>query len=205
MIEEIAAVAQRDVSRETFERLQLYARLLKDEAANQNLISAATVHALWERHILDSAQLVRFEPKSEASWVDIGSGAGLPGIVLACLVQGEVTLIEPRRLRVEFLEAVIETLDLANRVSVIHSKVERVQGSFDVISARAVARLSKLLEISHHLSTGKTVWVLPKGTGAREELADAQRTWQGTFHVERSSTNDDSLIVVGTGVREKRR
>lgn len=205
MIERIAEVAQRDVSRETFERLVLYARLLRDEAANQNLISATTLDSLWDRHILDSAQLVRFEPKLRASWVDIGSGAGLPGIVIACLTHGQVALVEPRRLRVDFLHRVIEELDLSDRVSVLHSRVERVVGSFDVISARAVARLSKLFEISRHLSTGKTLWVLPKGTGARRELAEAQRTWQGVFHVERSFTNDDSLIVVGAGVREKRR
>ena len=60
--------------------------------------------ALWERHVLDSAQLVRFEPEPGASWIDIGSGAGLPGIVIACLVDGPVTLVEPRRLRANFLE-----------------------------------------------------------------------------------------------------
>lgn len=205
MIDQISAVAQRDVSRETFERLQLYSKLLRAEANKQNLISANTVDCLWERHVLDSAQLVKFEQTPGSSWVDIGSGAGLPGVVVACLVEGPVTLVEPRRLRADFLVDVIKALDLADRVSVKRSTVQRVQGSFDVISARAVARLPKLLEISQHLSTGKTVWVLPKGTGAREELAEAQQAWQGMFHVERSATSDDSFIVVGTGVRVKRR
>ena len=205
MIKELSRVASRDVSRETFERLTLFSRLLQVEAARQNLVSASTLENLWERHILDSAQLVKFEPKSGASWVDIGSGAGLPGIVVACLVLGPVTLVEPRRLRVEFLRSVIESLGLEERVSIVLGRAESLAGSFGVISARAVARLPKLLEISHHLSTGKTVWVLPKGTGAREELAEARQAWQGTFHVERSVTSDQSLIVVATGVRAKPR
>ena len=74
---------------------------------------------------------------------------------------------------------------------------------FDVITARAVAPLGRLLEISHHLSTRNTVWVLPKGRKAPAELAEAQREWHGAFHVEPSVTDADSLIVVGTGVRKR--
>jgi 16S rRNA (guanine527-N7)-methyltransferase len=74
-----------------------------------------------------------------------------------------------------------------------------------VITARAVAPLSKLLKISHHLSTGKTVWVLPKGRSAAEELAEARRSWQGTFHVEPSLTDAEARIVVAQGVRAQTR
>ena len=202
MIECLAEVAQRDVSRETLERLEAYAALLKEEAKRQNLVSAATLDHLWERHILDSAQLVRFEPHGGARWVDIGSGAGLPGIVIACLVSGPVTLIEPRRLRAQFLHKVGESLSLD--VDVIATKVERTQGEYDVITARAVTNLAHLLEISAHLSTRKTVWALPKGRSAERELVEAQRTWQGVFHVEQSVTDGESFIVVATGVRAKR-
>jgi 16S rRNA (guanine527-N7)-methyltransferase len=73
-----------------------------------------------------------------------------------------------------------------------------------VITARAVAPLGRLLELSHHLSTRKTVWALPKGRNAQAELAEAQRAWQGEFHVEQSVTDADSFIVVGTGVRARR-
>ena len=205
MIDQLEAVAGRHVSRETLDRLERYAELLRVEASVQNLVAASTLDAVWDRHILDSAQLVRFEPHPEASWVDIGSGAGLPGVVTACLVQGRVALIEPRRLRAEFLRRVIDELDLTDRVSVLQSRVEHAAGRYDVISARAVARLTKLFEISQHLSTRKTVWALPKGRGALAELAEARQAWQGVFHVERSVTDDDSYIVVGTGVRVKPR
>jgi 16S rRNA (guanine527-N7)-methyltransferase len=202
VIERLAETARRDVSRETFEKLQDYAALLREEARRQNLISASTLDHLWERHILDSAQLVRFEPHPGASWADVGSGAGLPGIVIACLVDGPVALIEPRRLRAEFLHKVCESLEL--NATVIATKAERAGGKYDVITARAVANLSQTLEISAHLSTRKTVWALPKGRSAEAELAEAERTWQGAFHMEQSVTDADSLIVVATGVRARR-
>jgi 16S rRNA (guanine527-N7)-methyltransferase len=202
MIERLAEVAQRNVSRETFEKIEAYAALLKEEAQRQNLVSASTLDRLWDRHILDSAQLARFEPYPGASWVDVGSGAGLPGIVIACLVGGPVTLIEPRRLRAEFLHKVCESLQL--RATVWAGKAERAQGTYDVITARAVANLSELLKISAHLSTRNSLWVLPKGQSADRELAEAQQAWQGAFHVERSATNPESRIVVATGVRARR-
>lgn len=201
MIERLAEVAERDVSRETFERLEAYVGRLKDENRRQNLVSAATVESIWERHILDSAQLVRFQPHACASWADVGSGAGLPGIVVACLVEGPVTLIEPRRLRAEFLREAVAALGLNAQIQA--EKVERVGGVFEVITGRAVAPLARFLEISRHLSTGKTVWALPKGRGAQSELVDARRSWQGDFRIERSVTDDESQIVIATGVRAR--
>jgi 16S rRNA (guanine527-N7)-methyltransferase len=201
MIERLSAVAGRDVSRETFEKIEAYGGLLRDENKRQNLVSAATLYQLWDRHILDSAQLARFEPYAGASWADIGSGAGLPGIIIACLVAGPVTLIEPRRLRADFLHKVAESLNL--NASVFVGKAERARGSYDVITARAVADLSKLLKISAHLSTRKTQWVLPKGRNAELELVEAQQAWQGVFHVERSATDPESRIVIGTGVKAR--
>jgi len=106
VIERLEQAARRPVSRETIEKLEAYVALLHEESRHQNLVSATTLEQVWDRHILDSAQLVRFEPRPGASWADIGSGAGLPGIVIACLVEGPVTLIEPRRLRADFLHKV---------------------------------------------------------------------------------------------------
>ena len=201
MRERLAEVARRPVSRETFEKLEAYAALLRAESGRQNLISASTLDNLWDRHILDSAQLVRFEQHAGAAWADIGSGAGLPGIVIACLVEGSVTLIEPRRLRAEFLHKLCESLRINARVFL--GKVERAEGKYDVITARAVARLSQFLKISAHLSTRNTVWALPKGRNARAELAEATRTWQGVFHVEQSITDPESGIVIAQNVRPK--
>ena len=173
MIERIEQAAGRLVSRETFEKLEAYAALLRAESERQNLVSVSTLDSLWERHILDSAQLLRFAPDPAASWVDIGSGAGLPGIVIAILGDVPVTLIEPRRLRAEFLERAVSELGLNARVVV--GKAERAQGRFDVITGRAVAALPEFLALSAHLSTKNSRWVLPKGRNAQSELAEAKR------------------------------
>ena len=202
MIEALSAAAGRSVSRETVEKLDCYLSLLTAENRRQNLVSAASLDQAWTRHILDAAQLVRYEPHAGASWIDIGSGAGLPGIVVACLVEGPVTLVEPRRLRADFLHSAVNRLQL--NATVACAKAERVGGMFEVITARAVASLARLLEISAHLSTGNTVWALPKGRGALVELVEARRAWQGVFRVEPSVTDVDSFIVVGAEVRAKK-
>ena len=176
--------------------------MLELESAAQNLISQSTLHALWQRHILDSAQLLRFAPKA-ASWCDIGSGAGLPGLVIALLTQKPVTLVEPRRLRAEFLMRAAAELGL-RQVTVIQAKSERVEGRFDAITARAVAALPQLIGIAHHLSHPGTVWVLPKGKTAEIELAEARRSWQCDARSEVSCTDPDARILVLTGVRAKR-
>lgn len=200
MIEQLAAVSGRDVSRETVERLERYRLMVAEESARQNLISKTTLANFWNRHVLDSAQLLRFAPRG-ARWADVGSGAGLPGVVLACFGTERVTLIEPRRLRAQFLEEVVRSLALDAQVH--HGKVESVTGTFDVITARAVASLGKLLDISQHLSTGKTLFLFPKGKSAQSELAEARRSWQASFHVERSAVDADSLIIMARDVRRK--
>lgn len=203
MIEALAEVSGRPVSRETYALLERFAELIRNEAARQNLVSAATIGNLWKRHILDSAQLVQFEPREGAAWVDIGSGAGLPGIVIAALVTGPVLLVEPRRLRVEFLREAIAQLGLGDRVSVASSKAGKVAGRFDAITARAVASVARLLELSTHLSTRNSVWVLPRGRSAQSELAEARRNWQCEADIAPSRTDPDSGILVLRNVRAR--
>jgi 16S rRNA (guanine527-N7)-methyltransferase len=178
-------------------------KLLVVENERQNLVSRGTLEGLWDRHIIDSAQLIGFEPRPGSAWVDIGSGAGLPGVIVACLVEGPVMLVEPRRLRADFLQRVVSELGLPAEVR--QAKAERITGSFDVITGRAVASLSRFLSMCDHLSTKKTVWVLPKGRSAQSELVEARRTWQGNFRVEPSVTDDDAKIVVATEVRAGKR
>jgi 16S rRNA (guanine527-N7)-methyltransferase len=201
--DQLAAVSGRDVSRETMTRLAAYVDLLKDAAARQNLVAPSTLETVWERHILDSAQLLRFATAS-GTWADIGSGAGLPGIVIAILSSDPITLIEPRRLRADFLVQTAQALGLSN-VSVDCAKVERVQGRFDVITARAVAQLDRLLAMAHHLATSSTLWVLPKGKSAQSELAQAQLNWHCDASVEQSCTDPGSEILVLTRVGAKKK
>lgn len=203
MIHRLADAAGRDVSRETLDRLDRFAALLRAESGQQNLISASTLDSLWDRHLIDSAQLVRFEPKPGAAWADIGSGAGLPGIVIAALVEGPVVLVEPRRLRAEFLQRAVAELGLADRVSVAACRAESASGQFDVITARAVAAVDKLLRISTHLSTRNSVWVLPKGRSAQSELAEAGLHWHCEAETVPSFTDPESRILLLRNVRAK--
>jgi len=187
-----------DVPRETMARLDAFAALLRHENGRQNLVSAASLDALWLRHIADSAQLVRFGHRG-ASWVDLGSGAGFPGLVVALLHQGPVTLVEERRLRVDFLRRAAEMLGVA--VEIMPTKVERVPPrSFDMISARAFAPLDRLLALGTALSTRKSRWVLPKGRNAETELAALDSSWQGRFELHASVTDADARIIVADGV-----
>lgn len=191
------------VSRETL--LGRYGALLLAEAANQNLIAASTVDTLWSRHFVDSAQLIPLTSNApRGSWIDVGSGAGLPGVVAAILLDRPVVLVEPRARRVAFLRQVAEELKLSG-VTVRASKVEsyRPLNRAAIVSARAVAELSQLLASTAHCTDSSTVWVLPKGRNAQSEVEAAQVNWQGVFHVEPSITQPDSGIVVASGVRPR--
>ena len=187
---------------EAVERLSIYADLLRTEAARQNLVSAATLDTMWTRHLVDSAQLLDHAPEMDGTWVDIGTGAGLPGLVVALLCNVKVVLVEPRRLRVEFLQRAVERLELSSRVAVAASKVEALvlDRPAAVISARAVAALPQLLLSAAPIADRQTLWLLPKGRSAHSEVAAARQSWHGSFHVEPSLTDPEAGIVVATGV-----
>jgi len=202
MTASLAELLERDVPRETQDILERYCLLLREENSRQNLISASTMEWLWDRHILDSAQLVRFEIRPGASWLDIGSGAGLPGIVVAALISGPITLVEPRRLRADFLARVVEALRLKN-AAVECTRAEKIERRFEMITARAVAPLGKLLEMSTHLSTRNTCWVLPKGRKAQSELAEARHNWHCDAEIVPSRTDPDSGILVLRDVKRR--
>jgi 16S rRNA (guanine527-N7)-methyltransferase len=198
--------ARFDVSRGTWERLESYVAILLSEMEQQNLIAESTRAHIWARHIVDSAQLLPLAAKAgQGRWVDLGSGAGLPAIVIAILHERPIQLVESRRKRIDFLNDVIAELGLSH-AQVFGGRVETVPASAAaIISARAYAPLPRLLESAHHLADEKTIWVLPKGRNAQNELEAATRSWQGAFHVERSVTDADSAIIVAEAVRSVRR
>lgn len=190
-----------DVSRGTEEKLERFVALLVEENERQNLVSRSSVEQVWDRHIIDSAQLLD-HASTQADWLDIGTGPGLPGMVLAILGVRRIALVEPRRLRTDFLERAVRELELVN-VQVITGKVEQVEGQFDVITARAVASLDRLFAISSRLAAPRGRWVLPKGRSAAKELEEARATWQGSFRLEPSRTDPDARILVASAVKRK--
>jgi len=182
------------------ERMECFIALLAEENARQNLVSAASLEQVWVRHIADSLQLLDHVPRETSPWLDLGTGAGLPGLAVAiALPQTKVVMVESRKRRVEFLERVCATLGLQH-ATVIGSRLETA-ASFDaaVISARAFAPLDKLLNLSARFSTHSTIWLLPKGRSGAQELSTQSSAIQAMFHVERSATDADAALLVGKG------
>lgn len=189
------------VSRETEARLKLFVDLLLEENGRQNLISKGSADSIWQRHIDDSLQLLAHAP-ANARWLDIGSGPGLPGLVLAISGVAHITLVEPRRLRTDFLERARARLELDN-VTIVTGKAEQLSSKFDVITARAVASLTKLFALGVPLLASNGRWVLPKGRSAEMELEEARATWQGEFRLVASRTDPDAKILVADKVRRR--
>jgi 16S rRNA (guanine527-N7)-methyltransferase len=198
-------VETRHVSRETIEKLEVFSHLVIAESRNQNLISAATVDQIWARHIVDSAQLAPLmESAEEGPCLDLGSGAGFPGIVLALTTNRPLILVESRRKRIDFLTNLLEKLDISGNAIVFGGRLELYFAQpVAVITARAFAPLSKLFDLAQRFSHNETVWLLPKGRSAREELENIGHSWQGVFHVEQSITDPESSIIVARHVHRR--
>lgn len=194
-----------DVSRETSLKLQDLAQLVLAENRHQNLIAKSTEASIWDRHILDSAQLVRLAHDRQQCWLDVGAGAGFPGMVLAILLRREHVLVEPRRRRAEFLEQSAAALGLADNVRVLQSVVERVKRTgVGTITARAVTSVEKLLSATHHLAGESTTWLLHKGRNASDEIEHAKTIWDARFETIQSLTAADAAIVRVTGLTGRR-
>lgn len=181
------------------DRLDALAALLATENQRQNLVSAASLNALWVRHYADSAQLLAHVPRETGSpWLDLGTGAGFPGLIVAILrPECEVVMVESRGRRVEWLDRVCAELQLANaRVAGVEIEALETR-KFRAISARAFAPLPKLLELSARFSTSDTIWLLPKGRSARQELSELGG-WEHVFHVEQSLTAAEAGVIIGT-------
>jgi 16S rRNA (guanine527-N7)-methyltransferase len=175
------------------------------ESEQQNLVAKPTLSAMWQRHVLDSAQLIPLAANHDGLWVDVGTGAGFPGMIIALATDWPVALVEPRRMRAQFLQAAVDDAGIGNRVTVHQSKVERVANiTAAVLSARAVASLAELLQSTAHITSMNTLYLLPKGQSATTEVNEAQRRFEGLFHVEQSITSPESGIVSARQVRQRR-
>ncbi|MFN2099338.1 16S rRNA (guanine(527)-N(7))-methyltransferase RsmG [Altererythrobacter sp. MF3-039] len=180
------------------EKVESYLAALREENTHQNLVSARSLEQAWIRHLADSAQLLDHVPRETLTWLDLGTGPGLPGIILACMRPNfRFILVESRRRRVDWLHDVAQAVGLAN-VQIEGSRLELVSDcKVDVITARAFAPLPKLIDLSARFSTDATYWVLPKGRSAAQELHELPRSARKMFHVEQSVTDPEAGILVG--------
>jgi 16S rRNA (guanine527-N7)-methyltransferase len=200
-----------DVSRETLDRLAIYEALLRQWQKAVNLVAPSTLDAVWHRHFADSAQIVRLAPRAR-SWTDLGSGAGFPGLVVAILLAegasdpARIALIESDSRKCAFLREVARNTGIT--VDILSTRIEQAAThtnleSPEVVSARALAPLDRLLGLAAPLFTPSTVGVFLKGRDAAAEVETAAKAW--TFAVEMipSLTEASGRVVVVRNLQPK--
>lgn len=191
------------VSRETVADLESYVSLLKSWQKTINLVAPATLDEVWHRHVADSAQLLALAPSEARYWVDLGSGGGLPGLILAIMLKirpgARMTLVESDARKVAFLrEAARQT---SAPVDILCTRIERAAthvrvDEVDVITARALAPLDRLLGLVRPIFGRRATALLPKGRDAESEIAEARRHWRFDGELVASRTDAGARIVV---------
>lgn len=191
-----------NVSRETLAKLQAYHNLVGRWQKAVNLVGPSTLPTLWHRHFADSAQLAAMVPTNAQTHVDLGSGGGFPGLVLAIMCAARpnfrTTLVEADQRKVAFLREVARQTGIA--VDILCNRIENPEtqarlGRVDVVTARALAPLGKLLTLAAPLFGKETVGLFHKGRGAQQELAEAQAHWQFEYRTCMSLTEADACVV----------
>jgi 16S rRNA (guanine527-N7)-methyltransferase len=188
-----------NVSRETLEK---YVALLLKWNQKINLIGASTESEIWERHIEDSLQLVPIIPKDATSIVDLGSGAGLPGLVVASQVSIPITLIERDQRKCAFLAEAIRICEFSH-VTLSNSDANNSQGKYTVIIARALASIDKLLAIANSMIMENSICFFPKGKTFVTEITEARAHWDFDVEVIPSLIQKDSVILKITNLKRK--
>lgn len=164
------------VSRETAETLGLYVEHLHRWQQKINLIGPSTVHETWQRHIFDSLHLLQFISDRETPLIDIGSGAGLPGLILAIAGMKHVTLVESDSKKCAFLREAARLCKIS--VSIENCRVEKLQPKpYGVITSRALAPLGRLFEWCECFTNDETICLFPKGKNYSKEIDDAKQDW----------------------------
>lgn len=185
---------QLDVSRETLERLEIYVELLLKWQCAINLIGPRTVADVWGRHVLDCGQLMRYIPKDRSPVVDIGSGAGLPGLILAIMGVPDVKLVESDSRKCTFLREAARITKTP--VEIVESRIEHLKNiAAGVVTARALAPLTMLTELSQSVTKRNTIYLFLKGKDLKNELTDLKKNWKMNWEVHPSVTNPDGSIL----------
>lgn len=190
------------VSRETLDGLEAFADLLIRWNRRINLIAPSTADDLWARHIIDSAQLLSHAPDAE-NWIDLGSGAGFPGLVVAALKarpEFRMTLVESDTRKAAFLREAARAFKIAPDIRTTRAETLS-DPRFDVVSARAFAPLPALLDHASRLLAPGGTALFPKGARHQEEVDAARLSWQFTLRTAPSVTNSDAAILVMKDLR----
>lgn len=186
-----------NVSRETFHRLEAFEARFRQWNARINLVSASTLDDFWHRHVVDSAQLLQFAPEHTRQWLDLGSGGGFPGLVIAFLLpRGRIAMVESNRKKAAFLSAIVGEFGLPADVYAVRIEDAPVRIEFaDVVSARALAPLPDLLSLSAPWLASRATGLFHKGRDYRLEVAESARLWQFDL-VEHASATDEEAVIL---------
>ena len=195
-----------NVSRETIKKLSIFHDFLLKENQKTNLISKSQKDKIWMRHIHDSLRILAFlEGKKPVNILDIGSGGGFPGIPLAIATKNldiQYTLIESIKKKSAFLESACKLLDLSN-VKVINKRVENLKNvEFDIITCRALAKLTQIFNYSHHLTKQNTVFLLHKGINIVDEINEATKCWFFDYELIENKLESKSYILKIIGLKK---
>jgi 16S rRNA (guanine527-N7)-methyltransferase len=183
-----------DTKPQVISKLLIFEQLLIDWNQKINLISSSTLPNIWWRHILDSAQILELFPEKSSVMLDVGSGAGFPGLVISILGFPEVHLVESNSKKVKFLSHIVEKLSL--EVIVHHSRIENLNSfDVDIITARAVAPLDKLLQLTSLFVNEKNVQIYLKGESFNSELQKARKLWEIDVLTYKSITNTKARVL----------
>ncbi|MEZ5926222.1 MAG: 16S rRNA (guanine(527)-N(7))-methyltransferase RsmG [Hyphomicrobiaceae bacterium] len=189
------------VSRETIARLETYQALLERWSHVKDLVAPGTMSQIWYRHFTDSAQLIRLAPDARC-WLDLGSGAGFPGLVVAILLKGtagvRVGLVESNARKCAFLRDVARQTGAP--VDIFPSRIQELAtqnrvDNYDVVTARALAPLGELLELATPFFRSETVGLFLKGRTAADEVREASRRWDFVAELHESLTESEARIV----------
>jgi 16S rRNA (guanine527-N7)-methyltransferase len=195
-----AALALTPVSRETEARLDRFVELLLTWQTKTNLIAQSTLPALWTRHVSDSLQLLSIAPSAKM-WVDLGSGGGFPGVVLACALaqmpDAHVILIERNTKKAAFLREALRVTGAAGtvRLADIGDVVDRITDSIDCVTARALAPLNQLIDFAEPLLKRGAKALFLKGQDVDAELTEATKYWKVESRLHASRTGGHGWIV----------
>jgi 16S rRNA (guanine527-N7)-methyltransferase len=203
-----AALALTPISRETESRLDRYVALLLEWQAKTNLVAPSTLPNLWTRHIADSLQLLALAPAAQ-TWIDLGSGGGFPGVVLACALAEKpgamVHLVERNAKKAAFLREAIRVTDSPGIVHLadIGDSVDRIAGHVDCVTARAVAPLHQLIGFAEPLVMRGAKALFLKGQDVDEELTKATKYWNIRPQLHSSRTGGRGWIVELTQIEPR--
>ena len=195
-----------NVSRETIKKLSIFRDFLLEENQKTNLIAKSQKDKIWMRHIHDSLRILALlEGKKPINILDIGSGGGFPGIPLAIATKNldiQYTLIESIKKKSAFLESARKLLDLSN-VKVINKRVENLKNvEFDIITCRALAKLTQIFNYSHHLTKQNTIFLLHKGINIVDEINEATKCWFFDYELIENKLELKSYILKIIGLKK---